>query len=540
MEVIQNASIEAVVANGTFTSAQTLHDTNLQTAVSELVAGLTGWQIFLTILLLLVGYDQFMYIKWKGPLPGPMFKIPLVGPFIPALYPHFPGYVAKWASGKLSCVGVFHKFVVMVSERDLARKAFNSGSYLKPCLVPVAETLLGPSAFVFLDGKSHVDFRKGLNGLFTRKALESYLPIQEEVWKEYFDIFVADSAANGGKPMPYFGPFREIGCALSCRTFVGYYISDSAVKKIAADFYCITAALELVNIPLSLWIPYSKVWLGKRAANNVLHEFAKCAAMSKVNMATGKKPTCIVDRWVLMMMESKRYTDAIAAGKTDVEKPTVVIRQFDDMEISRTLFTFLFASQDASSSSTTWLFQISAQQPEMLNRIRQEQIEARKGNPDSDLTLDMLEGMTFTNAFVKEVLRYRPPVIMVPYEAKRAYAITPEYTVPKGAMVVPSCYPALHDPEVYPQPESFDPERWISGTAEKQTKNWLVFGAGPHQCLAQHYVQLTMVAMIGLASVRVEWEHFATKRSEDIKVFATLFPMDDCPMVFTKREEVAA
>lgn len=83
----------------------------------------------------------------------------------------------------------------------------------------------------------------------------------------------------------------------------------------------------------------------------------------------------------------------------------------------------------------------------------------------------MLESMTYTNAVVKEVLRWRPPVIMVPDEAKKAFAITPTYTVPKGAMVVPSCYPALHEPEVYTLPDEFDPERWITGDVAEKTEN---------------------------------------------------------------------
>ena len=384
---------------------------------------------------------------------------------------------------------------------------------------------MGPSAWVFLDGKAHVDFRKGLNGLFTRKALESYLPTQEKVFSRYFDEFVSASRANKGNPMPFMSHFREINCAISCRTFVGHYISDAAVKKIADDYYCITAALELVNIPLSLYVPYTKVWLGKRAANGVLVEFTKCAASSKMNMAAGGKPTCIIDRWITSMIESQRYRDDIAAGNTSAEKPSVLLREFTDFEIAQTMFTFLFASQDASSSATTWLFQIMAQRPEVLEKVRQENLEARGGDINASLSLQMLESMTYTNAVVKETLRYRPPVIFVPYLAKKAFPVTPTYTVPKGALVIPSCYPALHDPEVYTEPELFDPERWISGDAAEKSKNWLVFGTGPHVCLAQQYVQLGMTAMIGKAALELDWVHHATGRSEEIKVFATLFPM---------------
>lgn len=102
-------------------------------------------------------------------------------------------------------------------------------------------------------------------------------------------------------------------------------------------------------------------------------------------------------------------------------------------------------------------------------------------------------------------------------------------------MVIPTTYPALHDPEAYPNPDYFDPDRWISGTAEQQTKNWLVFGTGPHYCLGQTYAQLNLMAMVGKASMCMDWKHEVTPLSEKIKVFATIFPQDDCLLEFTQR-----
>lgn len=49
--------------------------------------------------------------KWqKGPLVGPAWKIPFMGPFLESVFPKFNKYKAKWASGTLSCVSVFHKY----------------------------------------------------------------------------------------------------------------------------------------------------------------------------------------------------------------------------------------------------------------------------------------------------------------------------------------------------------------------------------------------------------------------------------------------
>lgn len=537
MATVVSADPDAFVANATYTGQN-----GLMSQVEGLLSGYLGsWsklQIAVTILLILISYDQFRYIRQKGSIAGPAFKIPFMGPFLQAIHPRFEAYLTQWASGPLSCVSVFHKFVVLASDRDIAHKVFKSPTFAKPCLVPIATSIMKPTAWVFLTGKAHAEYRRGLSGLFTNKALSTYLPVQEKVYGDYFDRFVAASAANGGRPTAFMGHFREINCALSCRTFFGDYISQAAIKRIADDFYLVTAALELVNVPLSMYVPGTKCWRGKRTADAVQAEFTRCAAACKANMAAGAPPTCIVDQWVVHMMESRRYRERLAAGEAvpDASRPANLIRDFSDGEIGQTMFTFLFASQDASSSATTWLFQVLAQRPDVLDRLRAENLAARGGDPHRPLDLPAYETLTYTSAVVRELLRHRPPVIFVPYLATRDFPVTPTYTVPKGAMIVPSCYPALHDAAAYPSPDAFDPDRWITGDAAAQTKNWLVFGAGAHDCLARSYVPLTMAHMIGKASLEVDWTHHATPRSEEIRVFATLFPMDECQLVFTKRK----
>ena len=318
----------------------------------------------------------------------------------------------------------------------MSRKIFNSPGFVKPCVVDVAHKLLGPTNWVFLDGKAHVDFRKGLNGLFTRKALETYLPGQEDVYNVYFEKFLKVTEDAGGKPVPFMSEFREVMCAVSCRTFVGHYISDEAIKKIADDYYHITAALELVNFPII--IPFTRTWYGKKAADMVLVEFAKCAAKSKVRMAAGGEITCIMDGWVKSQLESAAYRERLEKGLSmeGIEKPSPLLRDFTDYEISQTVFTFLFASQDATSSAATWLFQIMAQRPDVLDKIREENLRVRGGDRTKAISMEMLDEMVYTKGSVRELLRYRPPVLMVPYVAKKAFPITDTYTVPKGS----SCF----------------------------------------------------------------------------------------------------
>lgn len=527
------SSFASPLAEGKY--AQIVGNPQIDSFIGTL-GGLSIWTVLFSLLLCAVAYDQLSYIWQKGSIVGPTWKMPFIGPFMESLDPKFEEYKAKWASGELSCVSVFHKFVVIASTRDMSRKVFNSPGFVKPCVVDAAHKLLGPTNWVFLDGKAHVDFRKGLNGLFTRQALESYLPQQEQVYDIAMERFLKVTKDAGNKPIPFMAEFREVNCAASCRTFVGYYISDEAIKKIADDYYNITAALELVNFPIIL--PYTKTWYGKKAADMVMEEFAKCAAKSKVRMAAGGEITCIMDGWVKAQLDSAKYRERAESGASmeGIVKPSPLLRDFTDYEISQTIFTFLFASQDATSSAVTWLFQIMAQRPDVLDKIREENLRVRNGDKNMRASMDMLDQMVYTRGAVKELLRYRPPVLMVPYLAKKAFPITDTYTVPKGAMIIPTVYPSLRDPEIYENPDVYDPDRYVTGDAEvKGAKNFLVFGTGPHYCLGQIYAQLNLALMIGKAAMHLDWVHHPTPLSEEIKVFATIFPKDDCPLTFTKR-----
>lgn len=493
-----------------------------------------GWlKIVLTTLCVALVYDQVKYQMNKGSIAGPKLKMwPFIGPFLESLDPKFEEYQAKWNSGPLSCVSIFHKFVVIASDRDLTRRILSAPKYVKPCVVDVAVKILRPTNWVFLDGKVHSEYRKGLNGLFSKKALEMYIPQQEKIYNKYLDQFV-ELSKDG--PVPFFNDFREIMCAVSLKTFCGDYITDDQVRKIADDYYLITAALELVNFPII--IPYTKTWYGKVTADMTMKIFEKCAGMSKERINKGGVPNCVMDKWVELMIEARNKK---AAGSELDDDLKGLIREFSDKEISEAIFTFLFASQDASSSATCWLYQTVADRPDVIKKIHEEQLAVRNGDPSVPLSLEMIEKMTYTHMVVKESLRLHPPVSMVPYVVKQKFPITDKYSAPKGSMVIPTLHPALHDPEVYENPEEFIPERWVEGSAANQAKkNWLVFGTGPHVCLGQQYVMLLFTGLIGKSVMNYHIKHKVTPLSEKIRVFATIFPQDDCILSFEKRENPA-
>lgn len=220
---------------------------------------------------------------------------------------------------------------MIASTKDLSRKILNSPTFVQPCVVDAGKKILMATNWVFLDGKAHVEYRKGLNVLFTRKSLATYIPEQMKVYDTYFKACLAKSEEG---PVPYMHIFRDLNTAVSCRTFFGYWIEDSQIKQISDDYWYITAAMELVNFPIAL--PYTKVWYGIQARKTVMKAFEAASAKSRKAMLAGAEPVCMVDAWIKAMLDAQKFSKS-GADKADMTAP-VLIRDFSDSEIGRPCF----------------------------------------------------------------------------------------------------------------------------------------------------------------------------------------------------------
>jgi C-22 sterol desaturase len=86
-------------------------------------------------------------------------------------------------------------------------------------------------------------------------------------------------------------------------------------------------------------------------------------------------------------------------------------------------------------------------------------------------------------------------------------------------MVIPSFYNSLHDPEVYPEPDNFYPDRWLDqkGSANSNPKNYLVFGSGPHKCIGLEYAQMNIALVLATAVTMMNFEHEVTPLSSKVE-----------------------
>lgn len=188
---------------------------------------------------------------------------------------------------------------------------------------------------------------------------------------------------------------RHLNMETSLGVFCGSYIPEDAANEINTKYWDITQSLELVNFPLAL--PGTKVYKAIQARKVAMYWLEQAAHKSKIAMAAGGDPHCMLDEWV------QSLNDPNYKGR----------REFSDLEMAMVIFSFLFASQDAMSSGLIYGFQHLSDHPEVYAKVREEQERVRQGNYSKPLTLEMMDQMTYLNAVVKESMRVKPPVLMV-------------------------------------------------------------------------------------------------------------------------------
>ncbi len=170
-------------------------------------------------------------------------------------------------------------------------------------------------------------------------------------------------------------------------------------------------------------------------------------------------------------------------------------RPMTDRELRDQLVTMLVAGHETTSTSITWAIERLLRTPEVLERLL---AELERGDT------------TYLDAVIKETMRSRPVV------AQMARFLTQEtqidgWTVPAETMVILPMTVIHRDPEVYPDPETFRPERFLDGN-DPGGYSWLPFGGGVRRCPGASLALLEMRVVLRTIFRNVE---LAPDRPED-------------------------
>jgi cytochrome P450 len=152
--------------------------------------------------------------------------------------------------------------------------------------------------------------------------------------------------------------------------------------------------------------------------------------------------------------------------------------------------------------------------------------------------IDAGEDDAFLEATIQETLRRRP---VLPNSAPR-FVVKPievgGWEYPTGACLVPNAYLVHHDPEIYPEPYAFRPQRFLDESPGTYT--WIPFGGGRRRCLGASFAMLEMKIVIrcllAAHEVRPAGDGFELARRRNI----TIMPARGAGTVLGERERVRA
>jgi cytochrome P450 len=175
-----------------------------------------------------------------------------------------------------------------------------------------------------------------------------------------------------------------------------------------------------------------------------------------------------------------RRGDPRGDQRTDVFSLLLAARDEDgeplsDVELRDELMTLLVAGHETTATAMAWTLERVVRHPDVLARLRDE--------PDGD----------YLDAVIKETLRLRP---VVPAVARKL--LEPMefggWLLPAGVHIAPSIYLIHRRADLYPDPLSFKPERFLDKTPG--TYEWIPFGGGIRRCLGASFALMEMKVVL--------------------------------------------
>jgi hypothetical protein len=187
-------------------------------------------------------------------------------------------------------------------------------------------------------------------------------------------------------------------------------------------------------------------------------------------------------------------------------------------ELRDELMTLLVAGHETTASSLAFSFKLLARHPHVVT-------ELAKGDDD------------YLAATIHEILRARP---VLPNSAPRLVKEPIEvggWHYEPGACLVPNAYLVHHDPDIYPDPYTFRPERFLE--EQPGTYTWIPFGGGRRRCLGASFAILEMKTVLREVARRYELRPAGEALELTRRRAITISPKNGARTVLVERDHAA-
>ena len=197
-----------------------------------------------------------------------------------------------------------------------------------------------------------------------------------------------------------------------------------------------------------------------------------------------------------------------------------------DAQVRDEANTLFVAGHETTANALAWTFYLLARNPEARARV---QAEADAFGPEGPTNFAP-ERLAYTTRVFKEALRIYPPLVVLGRRALEPVTVQGE-TLPQRMLVFVNPYGIHMSPRVWPEPQRFDPDRFLPEREVGRHKSaWIPFGVGPRVCIGNHFA--LMEGPIVLATL-MRGAQFEIDPHRDIEAdaVATLRPKGGVPAI---------
>src|SRR5579872_831381 len=361
---------------------------------------------------------------------------------------------------------------------------------------------MGERSVLFLDGDAHLHDRRIVLPAFNGERMRTYGPIMRSIARD------AIAKWPIGERFAVYPSMRSITFDVIMRAALGLDESGESahLRDLITRLFALYSGrfgslfqLPAMQIDLGPWSPWGRVVrLNREMEAQLFAEFARRRA------STDRKREDILS----MLL---RACDEGGQPLSDV-----VLR--DEM------MTLLLAGHETTAASLGWAMHQLAQHPDAAQTAREELSHLPEDAEPAS--------MHYLDAIVNETMRLCPVVPNIGRELQAPLKIAGR-ELPKGVVIAPSIYLVHRRAELWPDPERFDPMRFID--ARPDPYKFFPFGGGPRRCLGAAFATYQMKIVLSEVLRRFDIAPVAGYVPRPTRVSIAIGPSEGMPLVLTPR-----
>lgn len=370
--------------------------------------------------------------------------------------------------GKIVRVDIGSRVVYVITDFELFHRVVveNADSYERGLLFERIRLIFEESLIV-ADGQQHKDLRRLLQPAFHRTVLESYTPTVRrnadalasswrpgqiiDIRAELLDLVITDLLGSMFSHEPDISELRLISSLIE-NIGAGAIVGSVLPKRLA-----------------SLPLPVNRKFL---SAGTRLRDY--CRELLVARRVSGARHNDLID----LLLNSPG------------------VEQRSDKFLAEQAVTILFGGIDALTATLTWSLREVSQRPEVASKLRREIAEA------GDVSSRSLDELDYLNWFLNEVTRIHSPLLQT-----RRSVTTVElggFAFPAGTDIGYSIAAVHRDPNLFAEPNTFDPDRWSSSNPGAKIRSFVPFSMGNQMCIGRNFAW--PVLQTTLHSLLSKWE----------------------------------